>query len=90
MTYIFVGVWAVILVIASFRFLGDRAGYGSLITAAVVAFLIYKDYKDKKAAREAKEKKDGKKIITAGSKKNAPTDISSVAHMSTKGKNPDK
>ena len=86
MGYIIISVWTVLIVYGAFRFLGEKAGYGSLITAAVVAYLVFKDYTDKKAAREDKEKKSGKKIITSGRKKDVPKDISSVAHMSTKNK----
>ena len=86
--YIVLIICAIVMVYCAFTFYGDKAGYSSLLSIGIIGYLIFKDYQDKKEIKKAQEegKKTGKRIMTAGKKKDAPKDISGVAKKSTKDK----
>lgn len=87
--YIVLIICGIVMVYFGFTLYGDRGGYSALLSIGIIGYLIFKDYQDKKQAEKEKNeaKKTGKKVMTAGKKKDTPKDISGVAKRSTKDKN---
>lgn len=87
--YILLVICGLVMIYFGFTLYGDRGGYSALVSVGIIGYLVYKDIADKrkKEKEDAQAKKDGKRIVTAGKKKDAPKDISSVAKKSTKDKN---
>ena len=86
--YIVLIICGIVMIYFGFTLYGDRGGYSALISVGIIGYLVYKDASDKikKEKEDAKAKKSGKRIMTAGKKKDTPKDISGVAKKSTKDK----